>query len=74
MSYEYNLASLVSEIFEYIADNGISSIDEIRDRLNISEESTIKAVELLVKFGFLEYNDKYCLSLTLSKTARVILD
>ena len=66
--------SLVSEVFEYIANNGISTIDEIKNTLNISEESTINAIELLIKFGLLEYNDKYGLSVMLTKTARIILD
>jgi predicted transcriptional regulator len=65
---------LVSAIFEYIADNGISTIDEIKNTLTISEESTINAIELLIKFGLLEYNDKYGLSVMLTKTARIILD
>ncbi len=66
--------SLASEVFEYIANNGISTIDEIKNTLNISEESTINTIELLIKFGLLEYNDKYGLSVMLTKTARIILD
>lgn len=72
MDYESEtLSTLANEIFEYIADNDICTIDELADNLLISKESIIRTIELLMMFGLIE-NDSNVLAI--SKAARVILD
>ncbi|MEM2856760.1 MAG: hypothetical protein QW416_06640 [Candidatus Nitrosocaldaceae archaeon] len=64
---------LVCEIFEYVAENGITTIDEISDRLSISKESALDIVELLIRFNILEYDDEYNICIKISKIAKIIL-
>lgn len=75
MEYEHeNRYSLVSEVFEYIATNGICTLNEISDNLIISKNTLINTIDTLVNFGLLEYVDEYNTHIRLSKAARVILD
>lgn len=66
--------SLASSIFEYIAENDIVTIDELSNHLTVSRDNTMQVVNLLVKFGLLEYKDSYNLTIALTKAARIILD
>ncbi|GIU71849.1 MAG: hypothetical protein KatS3mg003_2389 [Candidatus Nitrosocaldaceae archaeon] len=66
--------SLASSIFEYIAENDIVTIDELTNHLCISKDNTMQVVNLLIRFGLLEYKDTYNITIALSKAARIILD
>ncbi len=73
MNTTYDQA-LTSAVFEYIASDGIATIDEIAEYLGISNDTVANIVELLIRFGLLEYDDMYALSIKLSKTAKIILE